>query len=649
MKSAPELARDTLKTLVQRKLPPTPANYTLIFNEISGATETPDDGAILVLHNLATQLLSSEQFSEQGSALQKLLDEEKWDQCSKQLSTLLPKSATATPQNWPSLIQNLLRQMELSHKGLTSARKKDSLNTVLGRFSSKPEILFEKLGNLIHSWSEAPTTINLVDSNDTPADITPNNPAAIPARGMSGGTPSLIDDPAAIPAGGMSGGTPSLIDDPSASPARGMSGRTPSLRDDPSASPAGGMSGGTPSLRDDPSAIINQLAELLAQSLESNLITQPELGNEVGNLTAKVRTLSTSGDIDTLSGQLHPFWLKLELHGTEKVRIQEGLVRLLRLLIANIDEMVDDEDWLHGQIQTLSEIIQKPLDRRVIADAERSLRESIIKQGLLKSSLDDTKATLKDLMTTFIDRLGSITVSTGDYHQKIADYSHQIAKSNNLNELGHLLDDIMQDTRVIQSSSQRSHEELVSAHKQVEISDAKIRQLEQELSVVSELIQHDQLTGALNRRGLDEAFEREATRVDRTHAPLCVALLDIDDFKRLNDTLGHQVGDKALIHMCEVIREALRPSDSVARYGGEEFVIILPDVELNEAANTVERLQRELTKQYFLHEKERVLVTFSSGVAQRGENETQEAVIGRADKAMYQAKHTGKNRVIMAK
>jgi diguanylate cyclase len=113
--------------------------------------------------------------------------------------------------------------------------------------------------------------------------------------------------------------------------------------------------------------------------------------------------------------------------------------------------------------------------------------------------------------------------------------------------------------------------------------------------------------------------------------------------------MGHHVGDQALIHLCNIIREALRPSDSVARYGGEEFVIILPDVALEEAANTVERLQRELTKQFFKHENDRVLVTFSAGVAQREEAEPQEEVIARADKAMYQAKRTGKNRVCIAK
>ena len=174
------------------------------------------------------------------------------------------------------------------------------------------------------------------------------------------------------------------------------------------------------------------------------------------------------------------------MRGGDKAKVQEGLVRLLRLLVENVGEMVEDENWLHGQINTLHDIISKPLDKLAIADAERSLREAIIKQSLLKKSLTDAKSTLKSLMTTFIDRLATITASTGDYHQKIENYSLKIAQSNNLDELGHLLEDIMQDTRVIQNSALRSHEELLESRRQVEIAEAKILQLEMELRQISQ-------------------------------------------------------------------------------------------------------------------------------------------------------------------
>lgn len=573
--------------LAQRRLLPTPDNYAKTYAEISGLPATENNGAEKVLRDIVEQLLLSEKSAATGFALKKLLSEGKWELCFKEIEKVLPKPQldSAAVQPWPVLIRDLLRQLDLPHKGLTISRKKEGLETVLARFSGKPEVLFEKLSNLVRSWSESPAATNLVGAD-----------SALPGA-------SAVAPP----------GTPAIT-----------------------------------ATAANTAEMISQLAELLAQTLESTLSAQPELADEVRKLTEQVRLIKNHDQIISLTRQLRQFWLKVELRGGDKVKIQEGLVRLLRLLVENVGEMVENEDWLHGQIVTLHEIIANPVDTRMIADAERSLRDAIIKQGLLNKSLTNAKSTLKNLMTTFIDRLGSITVSTGDYHDKIAVYSQKIAKSNNITELSHLLDDIMQDTRIIQASTLRSHEELLDSRRQVEDAEAKITQLEKELAEVSERVHQDQLTGALNRHGLDAAFERDAKLADRNLSSLCVALLDIDNFKRLNDTMGHQIGDQALIHLCCVIKETLRPSDSVARYGGEEFVILLPDVGLEEAASTVERLQRELTRRFFLHENDRVLVTFSAGVALRGAEEPQEEVIGRADRAMYRAKKTGKNRVVIA-
>ena len=582
-----ELARETLKTLASRKVPPTPGNYARIYAEIGGTTTEEDNGAEKVLCGIAERLVQTPKSTATGIALRKAIGAEDWEQCLKEIEKTLLGHSGDLIQSWSDLIRDLLRQLETPHKGLTITRKKEGVETVLARFAANPETLFEKLNGLMHSWSESPVAANPIEIGATP-------PVAAAAH----------------------------------------------QKTEPPAASAGTLGSDTET--------IGQISELLAQTLESILSTQPELAQEVRTLAQQVRSIKTHGEVTALAKQLRQFWIKAELRGGDKAKIHEGLVRLLRLLVENIGEMVEDEEWLHGQIAILQEIIANLIDRRAIADAERSLRDAIIKQGILKQSLTDAKTTLKSLMTTVIYRLGEITESTGDYHQKIEGYSRKIGKSSNLVELSHLLDDIKQDTRIIQASALRSHEELVDTRKQVQESEVKIKKLEHELAQVSELVHQDQLTGALNRRGLDEAFERETTRADRGQTSICVALLDIDNFKRLNDTLGHHAGDNALIHLSNVIKEALRPSDLVARYGGEEFIIVLPDVSLEEATVTVERLQRELTKKFFLHENDRILVTFSAGVALRAPQEPQEETIGRADKAMYQAKHTGKNRVVVA-
>ena len=103
-----------------------------------------------------------------------------------------------------------------------------------------------------------------------------------------------------------------------------------------------------------------------------------------------------------------------------------------------------------------------------------------------------------------------------------------------------------------------------------------------------------------------------------------------------------------MVHLTNVIKEILRPVDIVARFGGEEFLIILPDTSAEEGVSIMTRLQRNLTKRFFLHDNTKVLITFSAGVAQRIGNETSEAMIARADDALYRAKQAGRNRVLLA-
>jgi diguanylate cyclase len=194
----------------------------------------------------------------------------------------------------------------------------------------------------------------------------------------------------------------------------------------------------------------------------------------------------------------------------------------------------------------------------------------------------------------------------------------------------------------------RSRDELLAARAQAQSSEQRVHELEGELERVSEQVREDQLTGALNRRGMEDAMGREIARARRSRKPLCISVLDVDNFKKLNDTHGHAAGDAALVHLAKVIKHTVRPTDVIARYGGEEFIIILTETGLDEAVKVTGRLQRELTKRFFLHNNERLLMTFSAGVAEFSPGDTEESLFQRADKAMYQAKVQGKNRVVSA-
>ncbi len=218
----------------------------------------------------------------------------------------------------------------------------------------------------------------------------------------------------------------------------------------------------------------------------------------------------------------------------------------------------------------------------------------------------------------FVDHLADFAEATSDYHDKIESCAEKISSAKDISQLESVLGEVMRETRTIQINAQRSRDELRLTQQKVQESEARIKELERELEATSDLVRHDQLTGALNRRGLEEIFSKEMARATRHETVLCVALLDIDNFKKLNDSMGHDAGDEALIHLARVCRDTLRPQDTVARYGGGLRCILLPDTTLDDAVVALTRLQRELTKNFFLHANEKVLITFSAGVTRLG-------------------------------
>ncbi len=160
---------------------------------------------------------------------------------------------------------------------------------------------------------------------------------------------------------------------------------------------------------------------------------------------------------------------------------------------------------------------------------------------------------------------------------------------------------------------------------------------------------HDALTGLFNRRYLEESLSRELHRAQRRKAPLCVVMLDLDHFKRFNDTFGHGVGDALLREFGWVLREHLRKSDISCRYGGEEFVLILPDSSLADTQQRVEQI-RALVKDLQIRHGEQLLdrMTVSAGIAGAWEHgSTASELLRAADEALYAAKQAGRDRVIV--
>jgi diguanylate cyclase (GGDEF)-like protein len=160
---------------------------------------------------------------------------------------------------------------------------------------------------------------------------------------------------------------------------------------------------------------------------------------------------------------------------------------------------------------------------------------------------------------------------------------------------------------------------------------------------VADLARVDALTGAWNRRKLDEILASERTRSLRTGKPCALLLLDLDRFKSINDTLGHAGGDRSLMHFVEVIRGSIRASDFLARLGGDEFCILMPETTAEEAGVLAERIARGLRSMPLVYLDREVKLSCSIGISALDGHESFDEVVARADKALYAVKRKGRD------
>ena len=157
----------------------------------------------------------------------------------------------------------------------------------------------------------------------------------------------------------------------------------------------------------------------------------------------------------------------------------------------------------------------------------------------------------------------------------------------------------------------------------------------------------DPLTNIFNRRYLDETLDRELSRAAREDYPVCVIMVDIDHFKRVNDTYGHEAGDLVLKAIAATLAEHSRRGDFACRHGGEEFVVVLPNISLETACERAADLRRSLLQLSVPYEDYSLSVTISMGVACFPENgQTRESVLRAADQAMYAAKEAGRDHIL---
>lgn len=587
------IAKAALRRLAMSKLEPTPENYARAYAEEAG------DAAPPVFPERARPLLErlAQRFSDdpaQREELSKALLQGRWDDVQRSLDRGA-EGSVAQAQAWATLLERMARGLERGGRQWTAARKKESLQRVLDGSRSDMQRLQQRLRQLVTSWDS-----DTVDEAAAAGDDAPPAEQAAEPR-LTGPVPLLDEAPPAA--------APQPVVPQAWQPVVGELENT--------------VRAALPLREPRGSELADELSKLAARIAAEG--ATPEIGAAVANVCGRARRL--------LAHRHH---------------LLDQLSVLCQELSAGLTELSEDESWARGQCESLQARLGEPLSARSVRAATELLAQTRARQHQLRSDRDRTRDALKSLIQRMLEELGALAQHTGRFHDSVGRYAEVVEKADSLESLAGVVREMVEESRAVQSLVSQTQSRLNEEHSRASELEAKVRELEGELRRLSDEVSTDALTQIANRRGLQQAFEVECARLERDGGTLSLGLLDIDNFKKLNDTLGHGAGDEALKALAEHVQRSLRPLDTVARYGGEEFVVVLPGTPADEAQQVLTRLQRSLSGSLFMHEAQPVFVTFSAGVTAFRPGERLEEALERADEALYEAKRTGKNRTCIA-
>lgn len=269
---------------------------------------------------------------------------------------------------------------------------------------------------------------------------------------------------------------------------------------------------------------------------------------------------------------------------------------------------------------------------------------------LQKKYLLDRENEFKDIIDILTGAMVTLDTENKEYNQKILKQSDKIEEITRLEDIKKLKKALIQEIEQIRETvkEKQSHDST-----QLEILSNQVNNLSLELERARTESLTDGMTGIYNRKAFDSHISTLVEKNSVTRAPFSLLMLDIDNFKKVNDDYGHRTGDRVILAIIGKCRQSIRGEDFFARYGGEEFVIILPGASLKNASKRAEHICKSIAStRYYLDDaagSPTLSVTVSIGVSSLQKGDTVATVTGRADKALYAAKRNGKNCVFSEK
>jgi len=592
--SPAQLAKGALRRLATERLEPTPENYARAYRLEAG---NPKGSSVLpqraqrILEAVASRAFDADA-THASAEFSRAMAEGQWDHAERAMESAPGAAGDALAL----LIERIVRGVERGGQNWTVARRKVGIQRVLDASRTDTRRLQQRLNQLVTSWEGDPIS--------TLAHLDDESVASRPATPPVGDSLPMALDLAAA-------------DAPPEPPAR-------------------------------PAVDWGRVTLAMTHALQQALPTQDGANRElVAGLDAQAKRLVDEGPTADVVQELETLCQGAERVLQHRHHLFDQLGKLTLELTASLTDLAENDSWVKGQCEAMRLKIEDGLTARGVRAVGDMLHTTRKRHAELRGERERARDALKVLINRMLSELGELGSKTGNFHESVGRYAAVIEEADTLEGLTGVVREMVEESRTVQSLVQQTQARLHEEHAKATDLTQRVNQLESEMKRLSDEVSTDQLTQIANRRGLMMAFETERARMERTGLPLAVGLLDIDNFKRLNDELGHSAGDEALKSLAAIVSKTLRPTDRVARYGGEEFVVLLPETPVDEGEQILTRLQRSLTGGLFMHKEKQVFVTFSAGVTGYRLEEKIEDTLERADQALYEAKRTGKNRTCL--
>jgi diguanylate cyclase len=272
------------------------------------------------------------------------------------------------------------------------------------------------------------------------------------------------------------------------------------------------------------------------------------------------------------------------------------------------------------------------------------LHDKFLSHAVETANLKQVSTHIEEMLTQVIEHLGHATKDNANYGETLSGFTTVLSDGAAAQNIKAIVTEVLNETRTVISTNRELEAKLDN-------SAGEARKLREDLEAMKREAMTDGLTGIANRKLFDIMVRESAMEAMESGTDLCLAMLDIDHFKRFNDTYGHQTGDQVLALVARTITDCIKGQDKAARYGGEEFAVILPSTNVDHAVSAIDNIRRTLAAKQVTNKRtgENLgQVALSGGVAAYRFGEPLGQWIHRADEALYAAKRAGRNMVVSA-